>query len=80
MEFPGGTIANCVSGYAKDLNHLKAKAQNGWFELKSAYRYKDIAGATIDGPMNFDPNVNQQALQMDDFAKCILEHKPEIGK
>ncbi len=26
--------------------------------------------------MNFDPNVNQQALHMDDFAKCILEHKP----
>ncbi len=31
LEFPGGTLANCVSGYAKDLNHLKAKAKNGWF-------------------------------------------------
>ncbi len=26
--------------------------------------------------MNFDSNVNQQALQMDDFAKCILESMP----
>ncbi|MDQ6843308.1 MAG: Gfo/Idh/MocA family oxidoreductase, partial [Bacteroidota bacterium] len=61
LEFPGGAIANCVSSYNKDLNHLKVKAKNGWFELTSAYRYKDMAGATSDGPMQFDPNVNQQA-------------------
>ncbi len=76
LEFPGGAIANCVSSYNKDLNFLKVKAQNGRFELTSAYRYKDMKGATVDGPMKFDPNVNQQALQMDDFAKCILENKP----
>ncbi len=52
-----------------------AKAEKGWFELTAAYRYKDMAGFTIDGPMNFDPNVNQQARQMDDFATCILENK-----
>ena len=76
LEFPGGAIANCVSSYSKDLNFLKVKARDGWFELTSAYRYDNMAGATTDGPMSFDPNVNQQALQMDDFAKCILENKP----
>ncbi len=75
LEFPGGAIANCVSSYSKDLNFLKVKAQNGWFELTSAYRYKDMKGETVDGPMKFDANVNQQALQMDDFAKCIFENK-----
>ncbi len=75
LEFPGGTIANCVSSYNKDLNYLRAKAEKGWFELTAAYRYKDLAGFNIDGPMNFDPNVNQQAHQMDDFATCILENK-----
>lgn len=75
LEFPGGAIANCVSSYNKDINFLKVKAERGWFELTSAYRYRDMKGATVDGPMNFDPNVNQQARQMDDFALCIKENK-----
>ena len=35
-----------------------------------------MAGETSNGPMNFDPDVNQQALQMDDFAQCVLQKKP----
>ena len=76
LEFPGGTIAKGVSSYSKNVNHLKAKAEKGWFELSRAYRYGGMAGATSDGPMKFDPNINQQALQMDDFAKCIAENNP----
>jgi predicted dehydrogenase len=76
LEFPGGAIAKGVSSYNKNLNHLKAKATKGWFELSQAYRYGGMAGATSDGPMTFNPNVNQQALQMDDFAQCILQNKP----
>ena len=75
LEFPGGTIANGVSSYNKNLNHLKAKAEKGWFELSSAYRYGGMRGETKDGKMNF-PQINQQAAQMDDFAQCILQKKP----
>jgi predicted dehydrogenase len=76
LEFPGGTIASGVSSYNKNLNHLKAKAEKGWFELTSAYRYGGIAGSTSNGPMTFDPNMNQQAAQMDDFAHCVATGKP----
>ncbi len=75
LQFPGGTVANGISSYNKNLNHLKAKAENGWFDLSRAYRYNGMEGATSKGAMNFDPNVNQQALQMDDFAQCILQNK-----
>ena len=75
LEFPGGTIAKGVSSYNKNLNHLKAKAEKGWFELSQAYRYGGMEGATIDGPMKFDPNINQQARQMDDFVQCIMQNK-----
>lgn len=75
LEFPGGTNAKGISSYNKNLNHLKAKAENGWFELTQAYRYGGMDGATKDGAMKFDPNVNQQALQMDDFASCIMNNK-----
>ncbi len=76
LEFPGGSVAKGVSSYNKNLNHLKAKAEKGWFELTSAYRYNGMRGATSKGPITFDPDVNQQALQMDDFAQCIMQNKP----
>ena len=78
LEFPGGIMAKGVSSYNKNLNHLKAKAEKGWFELTSAYRYNGMEGRTSAGRMSFDPNVNQQALQMDAFAQCILQNKPTI--
>ena len=76
LTFPGGAIANGISSYNKNLNYLHAKAENGWFKLTRAYRYGGMAGETSNGPMNFDPDVNQQALQMDDFAQCILQKTP----
>jgi predicted dehydrogenase len=78
LEFPGGAIAHGQSGYNADWNHLKVKAERGWFDLTEAYRYGGMAGATSKGPMNFDSNVNQQALQMDNFAQCITQNKATI--
>lgn len=72
MEFPGGEIAHCTSSYIKKQNRLHIKAENGWAELTPAYSYRDIKGKTAIGEMDF-PQVNQQALQLDDFALCIKE-------
>lgn len=74
MEFPDNIIANCETSYSQDMNILRADAQNGWFELSPAYPYSGIKGETIDGPMDF-PGVTQQALQMDDFAKAIMDKR-----
>jgi predicted dehydrogenase len=76
LEFPGGAVARGASSYNANWNSLKAQAERGWFELTEAYRYGGMAGATSKGPMNFDPNVIQQALQMDDFAQCVAQQKP----
>jgi predicted dehydrogenase len=85
LEFPGGVTAKGISSYNRNVNYLKVKAENGWFELSEAYRYGGMVGATTAGPMNFDANINQQALQMDDFAQCILYNQPspvcgEVGR
>jgi len=78
MEFPGGAVAHGKSGYNANWNHLKVKAEKGWFELTEAYRYGGMAGSTSNGPMTFDPNVNQQSLQMDNFSQCIMQNKASI--
>ena len=70
MEFPDGTIAECESSYAEDMNLLHADAEKGWFELSPAYSYKGITGKTSQGKIDF-PGVIQQTGQMDDFAMAI---------
>src|SRR5689334_14156374 len=77
LEFPSGCIANGISSYNMNSNHLKVTAEEGEFELSQAYRYGGMVGKTPAGPMNF-PQINQQAAQMDDFAKCITQNKNTI--
>ena len=75
MEFPGGIVAECKTSYSEQLNLLRAETENGWFELTTAYEYTGIEGETIEGKMKF-PKVNQQAKQMDDFARAIIDGRP----
>lgn len=75
LEFPDGTVADGSTSYNGSFNRLFATAENGWFEVEPAYGYGGLQGRTHEGPMDL-PNVNQQARQMDDFARCILEDRP----
>lgn len=74
MEFPGGAASASTTSYSAYVNRLYAAAPEGWFSVEPAYSYSGLAGRTSAGPMEF-PEVNQQALQMDDFASCILEDR-----
>jgi len=75
MELPNGIVAECKTSYSEELNLLRAEAQNGWFELTTAYEYTGIKGETVEGKMKF-PQINQQAKQMDDFAQAIMNNRP----
>ncbi len=75
MEMPGGLICEGKASYADGMNYLRAEAENGVFELTSAYNYSGQKGNTPEGSMDL-PKVNQQAGQMDDFAQAIRDHRP----
>jgi predicted dehydrogenase len=75
MEMPGGITAYCRTSYSEEMNNLKVSAEKGTFELSPAYGYHGQKGKTPEGTMKF-PDVNQQALQMDDFALAIKEGRP----
>jgi predicted dehydrogenase len=74
MEFRGGVKAACETSYTKEANLLRAETESGWFELQPAYEYSDLKGTTSEGAMNY-PQINQQAAQMDDFARCVQENE-----
>jgi glucose-fructose oxidoreductase len=75
LEFPGGGACEGFASYNEsvDLFHTES-VQANWVELAPAYIYGGIAGRTNRGPMNL-PNLNQQAAQMDDFARCVQDNR-----
>lgn len=75
FEMPDGVIAEGKTSYAENYDFLRAEAEKGWFELTAAFNYSGQRGATSNGKMDF-PHVNQQALQMDDFALAIKDNRP----
>lgn len=75
MYFGDELIANCETSYTKNQNLMRAEAESGFFELNPACEYHGLNGKTSRGEMHCKP-VNQQALQMDDFALCIMTDKP----
>ena len=74
LEFPGGAKATGETSFARNYSYLRATAEKGKFEIEPAYGYGGQDGKTPKGPMNF-PQVYEQALQMDDFAQCIMQKK-----
>lgn len=70
LEFPDGILAYGACSYAEDGDFLKGEASSGSWELDPAYAYNGLKGKTSEGAMNFK-EVNQQALQMDEFARTL---------
>lgn len=77
MEFPGGVTAEGWSSYNDSANRFRAENADGrnWLEIDPAYTYGGLAGRTSRGAMDVR-NLNQQAAQLEDFARCILENRP----
>ncbi len=76
LEFPDGARGDGYTSYNDGRNDFRAEAAGGWFEVKPAFSYSGLAGATSRGALRVDPPVNQQARQMDDFAQCVLTGRP----
>ncbi|MBI2497812.1 MAG: Gfo/Idh/MocA family oxidoreductase [Opitutae bacterium] len=72
LEFADGARGEGYTSYNDGRNDFRAEAAGGWFELRPAYGYRNLRGVTSRGALNFEPPVNQQARQLDDFAQCIL--------
>jgi glucose-fructose oxidoreductase len=77
LEFPAGERSDCYTSYNDSYDQFRADAKDGWFEISPAFGYRGLKAATSRGPVEVTPP-NQQALQMDDFAQCVLTGRPSI--
>ena len=77
LKFPSGLLASGHSTYAfNGINRYTAHAERGSFGMEPAYSYHNLKGKRSDGELIQLPDLDQFALQMDDFAKCILANRP----
>jgi hypothetical protein len=77
MRFPDGAIAHCGASYSMRMNRLWAGAAEGFFELEPAYTYDNLRGQSTGGKIDAS-QVNQFALQLDDFARFIRDGVPPV--
>jgi predicted dehydrogenase len=76
MKFPSGVISNSVSTYAANgLAGFRAATTRGWFSLDPAYFYGGNRGRRSDGPEINIPVTDQFAVELDDFADCIINKR-----
>jgi glucose-fructose oxidoreductase len=76
MEFPGGARGEFSTSYNDTLNKFRAEAANGWIEIDPAFSYTGLRATTRAGPLQLAVPPSQQAVQMDDFARCVRDDLP----
>lgn len=77
MEFADGTLCNSYSGASTRIDRLFAGCWNGFIRLDPATAYTGQAGESSNGVFDY-PQVFQQKLQMEDFARCVMEDQESI--
>ncbi len=76
FEFASGAVGNLFTSHNAKGDRLYASCEKGWYELDVAYTYGPLHGRTSTGQEISYPHRRQQGLQMDDFARHILEDLP----
>jgi predicted dehydrogenase len=76
-RFPGGAISHCSSSYdAVGVGYFRVLAERGWFGLDPAFNYGGLQGMRSDGRAIEAAATDQFAVEMDDFARCIMDGTP----
>jgi predicted dehydrogenase len=74
-KFPGGAVSHCSSSYnAVGVGYFRVLAEKGWFGLDPAFNYGGLHGMRSDGRAIETAATDQFAVEMDDFARCIMEN------
>lgn len=85
FKFPNGATGNIFTSHSANVNRHYSAFDNGWLELNPANNYGPLAGRLSNGQELKFAHESQQKLQMDDFAKHVLNDEPnrapgEMGK
>jgi predicted dehydrogenase len=73
-------VLKCMASYVnpRPQNNFRVQRPKGRIKINNAYAYRDLECVTSRGRVAYSqhPPIRQQTMQMDDFARCILEDRP----
>lgn len=78
LEFPDGLTAYGKTSVGQEINHVRVECADGWYDLRPLQHYTGITGTTSDGKLFNEVIPHQQARQMDNDAKAIVDGTPMI--
>src|SRR5688500_11178505 len=64
-----------MTSYNQGMDRFRAEGEKGWIEFAPAFQYGALKVTTSKGPLNVTPPQSQQAVQIDDFARCVIEDR-----
>jgi glucose-fructose oxidoreductase len=75
LEFPDGAICDALTSFNQSACRFRADGSKGWIDFQTqAFGYQVGDVVTSRGPLQYT-NPNQQALQIDDFAACVMSDR-----
>lgn len=78
LKFPGDVSAQLAGSYVARNDFIEISAEQGNYGLKPAFGYAPAQGHIKNEAMDF-PHHNQQAVQMDAFARNVLDGTPVVA-
>lgn len=78
LRFPGDISAQLFGSYVAREEFIDIAAEKGHYGLKPSFGYAPVKGYIKGEAMNFEYH-NQQAVQMDAFAKNIMDGTPVVA-
>ena len=80
MEWADGATAEFTTSYQQSFDHFRAEGARGWIHFQErAFGYQVRKVDSSRGLLDFGPPVNQQALQMDGFARHVQGLGPNLA-
>jgi predicted dehydrogenase len=77
LEWEDGTLAQCFCGPNAYLDRLYVGCTEGRIMMEPATNYTGQAVTTPEGKLDY-PQVFQQKLQIDDFARCVRDNEASM--
>lgn len=77
LQFPDGVIGNIKTSFGENVNFLNISCDKGDIKMAPFQSYNGLKGSSPLGEIHHPYQVPmQQAMQMDNDAKAIIEGKP----
>jgi glucose-fructose oxidoreductase len=75
MEFANGAKAELMTSYSQNVGRFRAEGAKGWVAIEPAFGYSGLRLTKSEGLPNIVGLRSQQAVQLDDFARCVRENR-----